>query len=41
MRKKILVTGGGGYIGSIVVPYLIKSGYQVVVYDRFFFGNFL
>ncbi len=41
MRKKILVTGGGGYIGSIVVPYLIKSGYKVVVYDRFFFGNFL
>lgn len=38
MIKNILVTGAGGYIGSILVPLLLKKKYKVVALDRFFFG---
>lgn len=37
--KKILVTGGAGYIGSHVVKLLGESGYDVVVYDNLSTGN--
>jgi nucleoside-diphosphate-sugar epimerase len=35
----ILVTGGGGYIGSTVVPHLLDAGHQVTALDRFYFGT--
>lgn len=35
---KILVTGGGGYIGSILIQMLLERGYKVKCLDRFFFG---
>jgi UDP-glucose 4-epimerase len=34
MNKKILVTGGAGYIGSHVVRQLGEAGYDIVVYDN-------
>ena len=36
--KKILVTGGAGYVGCIVVPKLLAAGHAVVVYDLMLFG---
>lgn len=33
-KKKILVTGGAGYIGSHTVLQLIKDGYEVIVLDN-------
>jgi nucleoside-diphosphate-sugar epimerase len=38
MLKKILVTGAGGYIGTLLVPLLLKKKYKVVALDRFYFG---
>ncbi len=38
---KILITGGGGYIGCQLVPELLRKGHQVTVLDLFWFGDFL
>jgi nucleoside-diphosphate-sugar epimerase len=37
--KKILVTGGAGYVGSKLVPVLLKKGYEVVVLDLCIYGE--
>lgn len=37
--RKVLVTGAGGYIGTVLVPMLVGRGYEVRAIDRYFFGS--
>ena len=35
--KKILITGGAGYLGIELTNYLLKKNYKIILIDRFFF----
>jgi nucleoside-diphosphate-sugar epimerase len=37
--KTVLVTGGAGYVGSVLVPKLLKAGYHVKVIDLYIYGD--
>lgn len=39
MFEKVLITGGAGYVGSALVPYLLEKGYKVTVYDLYLYGD--
>jgi nucleoside-diphosphate-sugar epimerase len=39
VKKKILITGGAGYIGSVLTQKLLDLNYNVTVYDNFFFDQ--
>jgi nucleoside-diphosphate-sugar epimerase len=37
--KKLIVFGGGGYCGSLLVPQLVSEGWDVTVFDIFWYGT--
>src|SRR5260370_12114777 len=37
--KRIMVTGGAGYVGSNLVPKLLSAGYEVSVLDLYIYGD--
>ena len=39
MSKKIFITGGAGYIGTTLIPLLLKENHQITVYDSLMFNN--
>ena len=38
-KKKILITGGGGYIGSVLIETLLKKNFSVTIIDKFIFNQ--
>ena len=37
--KKILITGGGGYVGAVLTPHLLDKGYKITVLDLMIYGE--
>lgn len=36
---KILITGAAGYIGSVLLPYFLKEGYEILAIDNFLYNQ--
>lgn len=36
--RKVMVIGGGGFVGSVLCPTMIDRGYTTVAYDTFYYG---
>jgi len=39
LRKKVLVTGGAGFVGSHLIDRLLKDGHEVICVDNYFTGQ--
>ena len=37
--SKILITGGAGYVGAVLTPYLLNKGHEVTVLDLMIYGE--
>ena len=38
-KWRVLVTGGAGYVGSVLVPKLLEAGHEVTVLDLYLYGE--
>ena len=38
-EQTVLVTGGAGYVGSVLVPKLLEAGHRVKVLDLYLYGT--
>ena len=36
---KIFITGGAGYVGAVLTPYLLNKGYKITVLDLMIYGE--
>jgi nucleoside-diphosphate-sugar epimerase len=41
MIRRVLITGGAGYVGSALFGRLLGSGFELTIFDSFLFGNHL
>ena len=39
MKKNVLITGGAGYIGSVLVRILLLNNFRVTVLDNFIYSQ--
>jgi nucleoside-diphosphate-sugar epimerase len=39
MKERVLVTGGAGYVGSVLCEHLLAAGYRVTVVDNLMYGQ--
>ena len=39
IKQKIFITGGAGYVGSVLIPKLLKQGNQITVLDLMIYGD--
>ncbi len=37
--KKIFITGGAGYVGAMLAPFLVSKGYELTIYDLMIYGE--
>lgn len=37
--SRVLLLGAGGYLGSVFAPMLLEDGYEVIAFDKYYFGE--
>lgn len=38
-KSKVIINGGAGYVGTALIPQLLKKGYEVTVFDKLLWGS--